>query len=280
MKTIMKNVLMLALVMGLASCGKNSSGGGSSSSSTPVTNGGDSTSNVDSSQNQNPQSISTIESLRQAFANKSMSEGLSANMAVYHVGPTYAGYSSGFNVEVSGCINLIFWSAGDCDGYSQADYLQDIVDNGAFRIVKSSGQDDLTYEKAIGVSGGDFVVRQKSYSRSSDRYVKMLGLDQTSYSGYGAKSIVSSANVRLSNGQQIEAYLVEHFSGYSTSRYVVSPKLPIFANPVAVLDSYGNFTGALKSVGNTNVNYIQVNLHTINSYTGQATTAGYNQLSL
>ena len=284
MKTLMKNVLLLVLVLGLVACGKNSSGGGGSStnSTTPVTNGdGNNTSNIGSTQTGSSQSINSIESLRQVFASKSMSEGLTANMAVYHVGPTYAGYSSGgFNIEVSGCINLIFWSAGDCDGYTQADYLNDIVDNGAFRIVKSTTNDQVVYDKATGVRNGDFTVSQKTFNRSSDRYVNMLGLNSTSYSGYGSKSVVSSANVKLSNGQQIEAYLVEHFSGYSTTRYVVSPKLPIFANPVAVLDSYGNFTGALKSVGNSNVGFIQVNLHTLNSYTGEAVTAGYNQLSL
>lgn len=285
MKKLMKKLLLLAMVMSLASCGNNSSGGSSSSSSpAPITNGDDtSTWNNDNVENDTSQKISSIESLRDKFAKKSLSDGISNNMAVYHVGPTYSDYSSSFNFEfqVSGCINLIFWQAGDCgsSGYSTQDYLQNLVDMGKFKIVKSISNDSIVYEEAIGTTSRDFVVTEKSYDRSSSRYEKMLGLNLTSYGSYGAKSIVSAAYVKLSNGQEIEAYLVEHFDGYNTSRYVVSPAVPVFANPVAVLDSYGYFTGALKSYGNTNVSLIQVNLHTINSYTGEAVSAGYNQLA-
>jgi hypothetical protein len=284
MKTLMNRILLLAMVMTLAAaCGKNSSGGGGSSQTNPSTNWNGWDNNQYNNNGQQQQY--NIEQIRSQFAAKSLSDGLQNGLAVYHVGPHYSSsyYGGGnfnFQFQVSGCINLIFVQVGDCGstGYSNQQYMENIVDMGEFKIVQSSTSTQVNYEEAIGVSNEQFLVTQKTFTRNSSRYTDMLGTNGGVIGG-GFQSLVTAAYVRLTNGQQIEAYLIEHFNGYNTTRYVVSPSLPVLANPIAVLDGYGQFQGALKSVGNTNINMIQVNLHQM-GYNGQPQTAGYNQLML
>lgn len=276
MKTKIKNAFLMVAVSALiVSCGK-----GNSSSSGGK--GGDVSGVKEFTENTvSDVSIQTIQSKFNSL--NTASNGAQAGAIVYHVGPYYMGLgsSSSFNFQVSGCLNLIFTQIGDCNtGYSAENYWRSIIDSGSYKVIKSVSTTSNSYERLTDVDGNDLYYTAYSFSKNASLYKSMLDLDSSGSFGYGATPTKGSvAEVTLTNGQKIEAYLVEKFDGYYNYKYVVSPQLPLMANPVAILDRYGNFLGALKGVGNTRIKQVRVNFHVIN-YGGQVVPGGYNYIML
>ena len=85
MKKLFKTLPVLLIAGALSvSCGKNNSSGGGSSSSTPI-NG------LPGSTVTQTSAYSTIEQVRAAFNNKSLSDGLNNGSEIYHMGSFFTG---------------------------------------------------------------------------------------------------------------------------------------------------------------------------------------------
>lgn len=280
MKALFKTLPVLVLAGALSvSCGKGDNKSGSSSSS------GGGISGLPGNTVTQTQSYQSVDQVRSAFAQKSLSDGLTNGTEVYHMGLYFNGnYSGGGNINFSGgfCINLFGWTAGDCDnygngGYGQDDLLLDQLNYGVFKKVTNAGSTSVTYQKPTGVVSdnyGGYVydytgAQNKTFDRNSTKYKEMLGLDVPAQNIL--ESRVSPATITMSNGQQVVGQVIELFIGSQTygnsyisevRRMVVSTSLPVFANPIAVIDTvyqvYGGggysalVSGYLGFLGDTN----------------------------
>lgn len=278
MRALFKTLPILVFAGALSiSCGKDGNQSGTSSSSTGGISG------LPGNTVTQSQAYSSIEQVRSAFAQKSLSDGLSTTSSIYHVGPyfnnSYGSSSGGIDFQADFCINLFGWSAGNCDDYGSygqniENMLLDQLDNGVYKKVVSATSTSVSYQKPTevvqdnygGWSYGYTNAQTESFQRSSDLYRKMLGLDIPAQNILDSK--VSAATITMSDGQQVVGQVVELFIGSSFNgnsnvsevrRYVVSTNLPLLANPVAVVgniyQSYSGYTasvsGYLAYLGNT-----------------------------
>jgi hypothetical protein len=264
MKALTKSFLTLALVSALGtSCGGGSNKSGSSSSTSGGING------LPGNNLTQTQSYQSIDQVRSAFNQKALSDGLSSGIEVYHIGPYFnSGYGGGgASFDASFCIDLGFWSAGDCDNYgtpNQEDILLNQLNNGVFKKVSSSSSSSVTYQEPTGImsnnyGGAEYTYNNsqtKTFDRNSLAYREMLGLDIPA--GNIIESKVSPATITMSNGQQVVGQVLEMFIGSSyygganitdVKRYVLSTNLPLMANPVAVISGVGyGYNGAQATV--------------------------------
>lgn len=249
MKRLFAKLSMTLVVLALvAGCGKENSSGSSSSKSN--ISGGSGFGNAS-------QNFQNIEQLRNAFNKKSMADGISVGADIYHVGNYFTGYSSGSGwgfeagYQVSGCLNLIFWQVGDCDGYGSGDYqsyyvqqMEQIINNGRLLKVTGVSSNSVTAKKAVGVSSnGEFQYENVTLSRNSGLLAEMLSGDQ--YNTH-----LQRVQILLSNGQRIEGVRVlkRDFYNQVVASYVVTTNLPLAANPVQVQKNNGT-SGYLSKVG-------------------------------
>ena len=296
MKKLFKTLPVLLIAGALSvSCGKsNSSGGGSSSTTTPV-------SGLPGSTVTQTSAYSSIEQIRTAFNNKSLSDGLNNGSEIYHMGSFFTGSyaSGGINFQAGFCIQLFGWSAGDCEGNNQGDLLLQRLDNGVLKKVTSASATAVTFQEPTGVSDAsgywNYVytnAQTQTFDRNSGQYREMLGLDIPAQNIIN--SYVSSAQIQLSNGQKIAGQVLEIVTGYNygngqnyiqeVKRFVLSTNLPIIANPVAtitgVFQAYNGYVatanGYLGYVGNNTaasaIQSIQISTLHVPSYNGQLQT--------
>lgn len=271
MKKQFSKLALLALVsVSLVSCGKNSSGGDSKSKSKD-----DNIINV-SEFNQNQVSEATLEAVQNAFGNLNMtSNGIKNGDVFYHrnfLTPMDYTTSASFNLSVQtyGCLSFFgIEIAGDCSNpYQnvQNNYYQDIIDSGEHRTVKSISNSEVIYDQMEGVSNSYPTYKAYKFSKNSARYTSMLGLSDGSNS---SNTKVSVASVVLSDGRKIQAFTIEKFHS-DGKKYIVSPQLPLMANPIAVIDQYGYILKRVGAVGsNKYVQQIQYYIHSMShDYTG------------
>lgn len=277
MKKLFWMILSIGLVFGVSSCGKsNSSGGGGVAPSN--------TSTVTSAAN-----LTDYESIKNYYLNKNLSEGLSENMVIYHIGEAFGG-SNVFSVNYSDidlsdifdfnfdyCINLFGKLKGDCAN-NQSNYtsnLTDVTKKGEYKVVKSIAADSVNYDVATGMSSYGLNFQGASFNRDDALFSSMLNLAGKSV----AKVVVSDAKVYItqtnsdgttSEQREITAKYVEYFFMDNTIEgYILSSDLPVIANPIAVTKNH-NLKGTLSLVGSIKVVSIAATIHTLqlDPYTG------------
>lgn len=234
MRKLLKNLPLALMVAALAvGCGKDNASGGK----TPAQNVEEGvTETINAAQN-----FQSVEEVRKAFDAKSMDAG--QNLDVYHVG-TYFGAvtSSGFNysANLSGCLNLIFWSFGDCGGYeSNNNYMKDqmesVLDAGRLLKVVSSNGDSVRVKEATNVKS------DLTYGFSSEFSISRNEILADAFANTSA--YVSQATIKLSDGREIKGLAIQSNRGV----YVLSTNLPTIANPLYV-NSYNGY-GYLAKIG-------------------------------
>ena len=249
MKSLCKYIFMGALILGLASCGKDNSTQGSKSSNT--SNTGISTTGGSNFKNH--------AEMKNAFESMSLQSGLNNNDVIYHVGPEFGMQTQGGNVnfDFNYCIDLIFWQSGDCEQTSSGSQLEYILSNGEYKVVKNTSSNQVSYDLADGIVNNMFSFLPSEFNRNDDLYQRMLGINQ----GNIVKIVLSKADVRLSNNQTIKADYVEYFyDNNSVEGFVVSNALPLMANPLFITENY-SITGALSFSGNKTIKSISVMTH-------------------
>lgn len=288
MKKIGKKLLILGLLSTLmVSCGgKNSSGGSGSAGSNAdhIQDNGDW--NSESQGNSPSQGMVDISVVQREFNQKSFTDGLSNGAFIYHIGPYYSANNNSnqrnFGFKISGCLRLFFRQIGNCNGANglghQA-YLESILQRGKLKVITGTSSENVSYKTAQSAGAYDFIYDAGNViSRSSNIYREMLG--GSAHTSYNSKVIASYAYVELENGQRVKAYHIEIFTAFAVKRYVVSPQLPIVANPIAILDDSGTFLGALKSVGDVKIRRIQVQGHKIGYGSNYVEPEGYARINL
>jgi hypothetical protein len=261
LSTLFLFILTMAM---FTSCGKENESGSRDPSSSGV-----STSTI-SSGGQNFSSFSTLQTF---YKNKSKAENLVANTVIYHTGPLFgASNQSNINVDFSlvfcvGNKNMI----GDdslCNySNSSGSQLSDMVDNGEYKVVKTTSASSVNYEVATGVQNNVFVMADKVFDSSDSILKKMLNLDNKST----RKIVVSAANVVMSNNQQLKSDLVEYFySDGSYQAHLLGSNIAVLANPIiSIQGTYNEYgvsaqvIGELNNIGNTTVRNIQATMHKI-----------------
>lgn len=254
MKALLTKTLPVLVLAGAlsVSCGKgnNSSGGGSSTTSPVITGLPGNTYGQGSA-------YTSIDQVRAAFQNKTLADGLTVGTEVYHMGPYFNGNygSGGINFQGGFCIQLFGWSAGDCggnNGSSQQDLLLDQLDNGVFKKVTAAAADSVSFQEPTGASNASGYwqytyngAQTQSYNRNAVDYKEMLGLDIPAQNII--QSYVSPATITMSNGQSVAGQVLEIVVGYNNygqqqiqevKRFVLSTNMPIFANPIAVINGF------------------------------------------
>lgn len=258
MRKLFKLAFIIMLMAQVSSCGKkNSSGGGSSSSTSGITG------TINNVYNGSGDSFGDFNTLRNHYQNMNLSSGLSNNMVIYHTGTYFGAQSSSGSFNSSYCVNLIFKQWGDCNT-GNSNQIENILDRGEYKVVTSTTSNSPTFKKAVGVSTynnvSDFAYSNAiSYTRDDGIYKEMLNLDGRST----RKIVVSPAKARLSNGQEINADLVEYFyNDGSIKRFILSPAVPLLANPIAVIGS-SSVNGRLNNYGSISITSIEATLHGI-----------------
>jgi len=275
MRNLLKMMLMGTLVVGLSSCGGDSN---SSGRSTSLTNFG--TSDGDT--------FTEFTALRNTYTSSSFSSGLTAETAVYHIGPLYGGSfnTTSSNFAATFCVgsNNIFGNDDRCQGSISGDsQLNDIVDRGEYKVIRSATSSAVQYGLANGVSNGTFTFSESSFDRNDSIFRRMLNLDDVAT----RRVVVSDAFIQLSDRGQVNANLVEFF--FEDGRYesyILSSALPLVANPVA---SYsGNYTvgggvsfnleGTLSFIGQASLTGVSAQPHMLRNdfQTGQLTVVNTN----
>ncbi|MCT4643153.1 MAG: hypothetical protein N4A33_12755 [Bacteriovoracaceae bacterium] len=235
----MKKLILLSLVtFGLISCGSNESG---SSSSSYIPQG-------QAEITSQPQNYGTIESLREAFSKKSLTEGLGLQAEVYHVGSAFGAQGGFLNFNFNFC-----FSSSQCTHQN----MMDIVESGELKVVTSLDHaNSISIKEAVGVNNGQYIYSNGNFDRNDSLYQQMLG-----YNLSGAQTTFRSATIRLSNGQTIQGQYVEFYisTGLLSGQrkgYVLSTNLPVLANPILVKEGglfVNQITGQLKRVGNITI---------------------------
>ena len=254
MRNVTKLILMGVMILSLVSCGKkNESGGGSSSSS----------SSDWYNQGSGNNGYGDYNTLKNYYNTKSLSSGTSSNMVIYHIGSAFGGTgfsnNNSFEFDFGFCINLFGVLKGDCNQYNPTNSLIDIVNKGEYKVIKAVSSSSLTIDVANGVSGNSFTFSPYTFNRSDSLFREMLNLDNIAVQ----KAVVSKATVYLTNGTKIDADYVEYFfndTNQTVKGYVLSPDLPVLANPIAVTKNY-DLTGVLNFAGSKTIRSISVNVH-------------------
>lgn len=254
MKKLFRVIALGAMVLALASCGKENESGGSSSS-------GSSTQDW-YNQGGSGENFGDYSQLKSYYSSKALNSGVSNNMVVYHIGPEFGGDNFGgvnFNLDFGFCFNLFGELKGDCDQYNQGQDLGVIVDKGEYKVVRSSTSSSVNVDVATGSSNGVFNFVNASYTRNDALFREMLNMDNRPV----AKVVVSQAQVYLTDGKKVNADYIEYFyndGSQEVKGYIVSQELPIIANPLAVTDNY-DLTGVLSFSGSQTIRSVQVTIH-------------------
>lgn len=235
-----KKFTLLFLVLGLlTACGKD--GGNTSGNSTsPVSSSDLKEGFVDDT----AQSFADINQLRSAFSSKSMSDGIGYGMQIFHVGNYFVtGSSTSSGGSFYGCIDLGFWSAGDCNNYSGNYYEQQMraaIQNGRIIEIDSATESSVRYRKALDVKNGQYVYGSYgTYDKNFLFYKQMLGIG-----GYDGYIQLKRATITLSNGTQVDGVGIRNQYGW----FVVSTNFATIANPIYAHTNDGK-SGALSQVG-------------------------------
>jgi hypothetical protein len=289
MKNLMKLFMLMSLMMTLAACGKNSSGDGGSGSSTN-TSGIGSTGTWYNNSGDN-QGFGDPVAFKNYYTARSMAANISTNTVVYHVGPNYGGsynnFQVDFNLNFAFCIgNENIFGNDDYCSYQQgnsANDLNDIVDNGKYKVVTAASSTTNSYDLATDANSGGFIFDQRTYNSNTSIYRKMLNMDNKPT----RKVVVSRANASLSNRGNIPVDMVEYFFTDGTyEAYVLGSDLPMIANPLVILEgNYGtngnsqypqlnyNVRGELNNIGEASLASLFANTHGIYFYSN---TNSYN----
>lgn len=240
MKKMFGHLPIALMAMTLAvGCGKDENSSGSSSTAAPAPVKTEEVTNA-------AQNFKSLDEIRQAFDKKSMAAA--SGLDIYHTG-TYFGANSGFNIDTSfdfsGCINLIFWSAGDCGGYEQQqktilEQMDYILDSGRLIKVDSSDSSSLNVKEALDVNNDASFLFSDPYQLTRE---DILGdaLRKTSY--YGQPQF-KEASIKLSDGRDIKGVAIIKQTG---EVFVLSTNLPLVANPILVQSNQGY--GQLSKIG-------------------------------
>ena len=241
MKHLTKAFVLMTVMATMVACGKNTSGGSAGSSTSPVSN----------------QNLTTHAQIKSYYQNKSYADGVNSNTKIYRSGTYYGAPSVQVSMNFSGCIDLGFWSAGDCDqSESLNNYLNDNIDNGDYFLVNSATANDINIDLAVNAVGGDYIYQSRDISKSDNDFRDMLALDDDYF------AVVSKATVQLGN-RSIKADYIEYFSkinGQYIASYVLSTDVPLVANPLYV-GVAGEGNGRLQSLNNEQLGAITVSTH-------------------
>lgn len=269
MKNVMQLLLSLAMVFALASCAqkKDESSAPAAAPVVPTPSTDFYGSATDG--------FGDFEALKSYFNAKSFADGIAAQEIVYHVGPDYGMQLNGGSFNVGFCINIFGNTIGNCDNLNNnTAILENIVNNGEYKIITSVSQYGVSYDLADRVENDAFVFEPRTFDANSEVFIKMLNLDNSPV----LKVVVSPAEIRLNDGTVLNGDLVEYFYGSvgqitDIKRYVLAKDLPLIANPIANFDAYGVPTGALNNIGNKLVSSVTAMAHNIqyNVYTNQST---------
>jgi hypothetical protein len=260
LRKLLLGMLTLSLIV---SCGekKNSSGGGSSDKDNKTSKNRPGFTNSNVSTSVDSTKTYTYSHVSNKIKNKSLTSGLQRGFAIYFIGPEYQPSGSiGFEATGRFCVDFLgLYQAGDCD---QQSYYMDqqnlkLIENGMFFVYEGGDSSSINYGIAYDSTDGEFDFDYKVFTRSDDRFYKnMLNL----YSPNPEQDyLITGAEVKLDNNQKIEAYMVEYFD--TGTKYIISPAVPVFANPIAVIDQNGQTRGALHHVGNTLIKEISYHVH-------------------
>lgn len=278
MKRFIQLLILATLVTMLASCGKQNSSGGSSSKKSNQTDWYASGTN---------NGFGNYDDLKEYYTEKSLSDGLPNNTVIYHVGEIYGANYNNFEFDINfnfafciGSENL-FGNDDACNsfgGNTTAD-LNDIVDDGEYKVVRNSTSTTVSFDLATGASNNIFTfANNQTYNQTSPIFRKMLNLDNKPVN----KVVVSKANAYMTNKGNIQADLVEYFfQDGSYEAYILSPNIPVIANPVAVFGgSYSvngsvnvNIDGELNNVGQSVLTSVSTTIHRL---TYNYTTADFD----
>ena len=231
-------------LMGLItiSCGKDNSSGTSTpppaSETNPVQATGLSLMN-----------FADVQSLQSA---KSFNEGLIVDTKVFHVGKDYT--QGGFSFNFSVCGN--FWILSSCGDME----MKKMLTIGSLKKVSAVSSSSVSYKDAYDVKNGEYLFSGQTTTMNKEDifYKRVLG---TAYPGV-LETKASKASVTLTDGRVFDdAILIEHFYGSESYTYrrvtgadrlVVVPSLPVFMNPVAIIEDingYGNIAPARSNLG-------------------------------
>jgi hypothetical protein len=258
MKKLLKALMLMALVVGVSSCGKeNKSGGGDSPAATPAPTPVVATSTASNYTN--------YERIKNYYAAKSLAENTTVDMPIYHVGPYFRSNSNTTaSIDFGICFQFLGYQSGDCDNNNyNTNQLYTMINNGRYLELDSVTAEEITGQKAYEVDGDDFKYKNFKYNKTSNFYTDMIGDNMLSYNSVA----VSAASILLSDGRTIWADYIEYYSqdGSFVKGYVVASELPLIANPVGVTESYQGrkveFIGALKFAGKFRVISMRVEPH-------------------
>lgn len=253
MKNLVTALMTGVLVFALASCGNDNASSDKKSSS----------SNNDGGISSNGTNFGSYSKVRDTFTKMSMASGLKRNDVIYHIGPDYGAQTNNGNFEFDSsfnfCIDIGFWSAGDCEQYQQPQggQLDYLVANGEYKVAKEMEKNRVDYDLAVGVINGMFDFEFSIFDRDDVMYRKMLNLDKKRT----AKVVVSKADILIDNNKKVMGDYVEYFfEDGSYEGYVLSNSFPLMANPLFNLKDY-QITGALNFAGPKTVRRISVMTH-------------------
>ena len=235
MRNLMRAMILGALVVSLIGCGKEEGDKRSSSSSSSVIGTGTGT------------VYTSFSTLKKAFTSSGFNKGVTSNTTVYHVGPMYGGAfsNSSFSSGGSFCFfgENLFGNDDKCDsGYYSTQQLNDIIDKGEYKVIRSATSTTVSYGVARFVENGTFSYDEETFDANNENYRKMLNLDNKEY----YKILVSAATVSMSNAGSIKGNFVEYFYKDGTyEAYIVSSALSKIANPVASYKGTFSLSGSL-----------------------------------
>lgn len=258
MKNLGKLFIMGAMVLALASCGKENKSGGSEPAA-PAAVANPTTGNASGI------NYKTYAEIKKAYTTKDFNIGTTNNMVIYHIGPDYGGQSFGnsnidLNFDFGFCINFFGHMSGDCEqNNNQSDQYAEVLSRGEYKVVNSSTKDVVKLDVATEVSGNGFIFTEKTFDRQDEFYKAMLNLD-----GKSVKIVVvKQAEVTLTDGKALKADYVEYFySDGSVEGFVLSNELPLIANPIASTKEH-DLVGALSFSGSKTIGKITVNIHEV-----------------
>jgi hypothetical protein len=257
MKTKKTLAMAFMLLFAISCGGGNTSGGNNSGNNQNFNNGG-----VITGSNATAEYNSIVSS----FNAKAYSAGMPANVGIIHGGSYFTGASTGsssfnfnFSFDFSGCL----FGIGNCDS-PQNQYTQ-YADDYRILVSKQASQNDALF----GQLGTDGSLTDVTLSRADQAYRDMLNLDAGT--NMTVAPIVSNARISVGNNQNIRAFIVEYFNGnnitgYQVDRFIVSPDLPVAANPIAVIQDNGfqlSLTGYLMEISGQRVRVLQAPYHQI-----------------
>lgn len=249
-----KSLSLLWLVLLVVSCGKSKGGSGGSSSS----------SNTSSTVNAATGSVVvSIANLQNIFEDTPFDQEGEPGMRIYRYRPS----TNSTSTSVSYCFNFFGITKGNCGSSttnSINSYYQNLINNGDLMEIGALSAQRVDYRKFTSISSTGIIAYISYYrDRSSPVYKSMLGIDATNKQFY-----VTNATVKDNTGKSYEAYHVEVYDSYSYdispdrfTSYIVSPELPILANPLATINSNGQVVNVVTIVGNKQISEINAKTH-------------------